>query len=66
MVKTNRKYSLKELRARDDKTQEQVANDLNISVQTYNAWENNPGMIKLSNAILVCEYYMVSLAEIKV
>ena len=31
-------FTLKELRARKNKTQEQVANDLGISVKTYNAW----------------------------
>lgn len=59
------KRSLKELRARDELTQEDVANALKVSVQTYNAWENNPSMIKLGNALAICELFNIKLNEIK-
>lgn len=58
-------FSLKELRARKDKTQSEVAKDLNISPQTYNAWENNPGKIKLSNLIKICKYFDINISQIK-
>lgn len=34
-----RQYTLKELRARKNETQEQTAMALGVSTQTYNAWE---------------------------
>lgn len=59
-------FSLKELRARINKTQTEVAKDLNISVQTYNSWENNPGKIKLSNLLKICTYYNVNISQIRI
>ena len=60
------KYTLKELRARKNKTQEEVAEDLRVSTATYNNWENNPGIIKLSNAIKISNYFGVGIEEIKI
>lgn len=57
------KYSVKELRARVNKTQKEVAQDLNISVQTYNEWENNLGKVKLSNAQKLANYFGVKLDD---
>lgn len=59
------KFSLKELRARKNVTQRKVAEELDISYQTYNAWEKNPGIIKLSQLLKLCKYFEVSLDEIK-
>lgn len=58
-------FTLKELRARKNETQEDVANAVNVSKTTYNAWEMNPGMIKLSNLILLAKHFGVRLDEIK-
>lgn len=58
-------YSLKELRARKNETQEETARAVNTSTTTYNSWEANPGMIKLSNLILLAKHFGVSLDEIK-
>ena len=60
-----KKYSLKELRARFDETQTETAKSLEVSVPTYNAWENNPGSIKLSNLIKVAKHFKVTIDEIK-
>lgn len=57
-------HTIKELRAKKNKTQVEVASDLGISVQTYNAWENNFGMVKLSKAKAIANYFDVSLSEI--
>lgn len=62
----NENVSLKELRARKDKTQAEVAKDLSISPQTYNSWENNPGIIKLSNLIKVCDYFEINISQLRV
>lgn len=60
----DRQYTLKELRARKDKTQEQVANDLGISVQTYNAWEKNISNVAISKVIAVANYFGVQVGDI--
>lgn len=65
-LKLRNDFSLKELRARINKTQTEVAKDLNISVQTYNSWENNPGKIKLSNLLKICTYYNVNISQIRI
>ena len=44
------KYTLRELRARKDWTQEETAKRLGVSLQTYNAWEQNFGSVKVSPA----------------
>lgn len=59
-------FTLKELRARKNKTQAEVAKELNISTQTYNTWENNPRKIKLREALKLAEYFDVNIGEIKV
>ena len=40
------KKSLKELRARENKTQIEMAGLLGVSVQTYNTWENKNSVSK--------------------
>ena len=57
------KYGLKELRARTQKTQQEVSKDLKISVQTYNSWEKNLGKVKLSNAKQLADYFNVTLDD---
>ena len=60
----NRQYTLKELRARKDKTQEEVARDLGISVQTYNAWEKDISNVAISKVMAVAEYFDVMVGDI--
>lgn len=62
----NGNVSLKELRARKNKTQAEVAKELKISTQTYNSWEKNPGKIKLSNLISLCDYFDINIGQIRV
>lgn len=57
-------FSLKELRARKNKTQEQVAKDLGISPQTYNAWEKDISNVAVSKVVAVAEYFGVALGDI--
>lgn len=59
-----RKYSLKELRARKNVTQEQAAGALGISTQTYNAWEKDISNVAISKVIKVADYYGVKLSDI--
>ena len=59
-----RKYTLKELRARKDVTQEQAAKDLGVSTQTYNAWEKDISNVAISKVMKVAAYFDVPLNEI--
>ncbi len=60
-----RQFTLKELRARKNKTQEQVANDLGISVQTYNAWEKDISNVAVSKVLALANYFGVALGDVK-
>ncbi len=59
------KYTLKELRARKNETQEEVAKNLGISIQTYNAWEKDISNIAVSKVYALAEYFGVTIDEIK-
>lgn len=63
-MERQRQYTLKELRARKDVTQKQAAKDLGVSVQTYNAWENDLTNVRIGKVLRVAEYYGVKLDEI--
>lgn len=58
------RFSLRELRARKNKTQAQVAADLGISPQTYNAWEQDISNVAVSKVLAVADYFGVKLSEI--
>lgn len=65
MENTNEaQFSLKELRARHNKTQENVAKDLGISVQTYCAWEKSISNVAVSKVQALADYYGVKLGQI--
>lgn len=57
-------FSLRELRARKNKTQRQVAADLGISIATYCAWENDISNVAVSKVQAVADYYGVPLGQI--
>lgn len=59
------KYSLKELRQRKQKTQRDVATDLGISVYTYRKWEKNLGNVSIHVADVLCQYFGVTLDQLK-
>lgn len=60
----NTTFSLKELRARKDKTQAQVAKDLGISSQTYNAWEQDLSGVAVGKVQKVADYFGVAIGQI--
>nr|DAQ78406.1 MAG TPA: Helix-turn-helix XRE-family like protein [Caudoviricetes sp.] len=65
MSKDNeQQFSLKELRARYNKTQDQVSKDLGISVQTYCAWEKSISNVAVSKVQAVANYYNVKIGQI--
>ena len=47
--------TLEEWRRAKKISQEQMAELLGIHVNTYRAWEENPGEIRLSRALLIAE-----------
>lgn len=57
-------YSLKELRARKNKTQKQVADDLGVSAQTYCAWEKDISNVAISKVQAVANYFGVAIGQI--
>lgn len=59
------RFSLKELRARKNKTQVEVAKDLGIAYQTYNAWEQDISNVGVSKVYAVARYYGVTIDEVK-
>lgn len=59
------KYTLKELRARKNITQEKAAEDLGVSKQTYNAWEKDISNIAISKVMAMANYFGVTIDDIK-
>lgn len=52
---------VRDLRNDIDKTQKQVAEDLNRQVTTYARWEQNPMTMKFPDIIALAKYYNVSI-----
>lgn len=61
-----RQYTLKELRARKNKTQSQVAKDIGVSTPTYCSWEKDLSNVPIGKCIALANYYKVSLCELKI
>ena len=59
------KFTLRELRARKNKTQVEVAKDLGKSYQTYNAWEQDLSNVGISKVYALAEYFGVTIDQIK-
>lgn len=57
-------YTLKELRARKNWTQQEAAERLGISAQTYNSWESDFGKVKIRAASNVAKMYGVKIDQI--
>ena len=52
---------VRDLRTDIDKTQEEVARDLNKQTTTYARWEQNPMSMKFPAIIELAKYYNVSI-----
>lgn len=66
MEQKHRQYSAKELRARLDLTQAEMAEKLGITQQTYNAWEKNIAKVPISKVAAIARLCGVTLDEIKI
>lgn len=58
-------FSVKELRARKNETQEQVSNKIGISPQTYCSWEKDISNVAVSKVRALAEHFGVTLNQIK-
>ena len=58
-------FSVKELRARKNETQEQVANKIGISPQTNCSWEKDISNVAVSKVRALAEHFGVTLNQIK-
>ena len=61
-----KQYTIRELRARYNKNQSEVAKDLGVSPQTYCAWEKDISNVGISKVVAIAKYYGVKLSEIKI
>lgn len=59
-------FSIKELRARKGWTQQQTAEKIGVSTQTYNAWEKDISNVGIGKVIALADLFEVSLSQIKV
>ncbi len=59
-----RQYSLKELRARKNMTQAEVAENIGISMQTYNAWEKDVSNVAIGKVKALADFFGVTIGEI--
>ena len=57
-------YTLKELRARKDMTQAEVACKLGVSTQTYNAWEKDVSNVAVGKVNVIAKFFGVTIGEI--
>ncbi|QIK57801.1 helix-turn-helix domain-containing protein [Erysipelothrix sp. HDW6A] len=58
------KYTLKELRAKNNQSQTDVAKAVGVSVQTYCSWEKDYNQIKIGNANKIANHFRVTLDDI--
>lgn len=57
-------YSLKELRARKDMTQAEVAEKIGVSTQTYNTWEKDVSNVAIGKVKALADFFGVTIGEI--
>lgn len=62
----NIRFSLKELRARNDETQKDISDILGVSESTYRAWEKDPARITLGNARILANHFNISVSSLKI
>lgn len=63
-MNVNLNLSLRQVRRLKDKTQEEIAQLLNVHVQTYRKLEENPEFITIGQAKKIADYLGISYNEI--
>lgn len=62
--KEMQQFSLKELRARKNLTQSEVAKEIGVSPQTYNAWERDVSNVAIGKVKALADFFGVTIGEI--
>lgn len=62
--KEMQQFSLKELRARKNLTQSEVAKEIGVSTQTYNAWERDVSNVAIGKVKALADFFGVTIGEI--
>ena len=57
-------FTIKELRARKNETQKQVADSVGVSAQTYNSWEKSISNVSVSKVNALAKHFGVKLTQI--
>lgn len=57
-------YTLKELRARKNMTQVEVAKEIGVSTQTYNAWEKDVSNVAIGKVQALANFFGVTIGQI--
>lgn len=57
-------FNLKRVREKSGKTQEEVANDLGVSLSTYRSWEQNKRGLNGKKLTMLADYFAVTTDEI--
>lgn len=57
-------YTLKELRARKNMTQVEVAKEIGVSAQTYNAWEKDVSNVAIGKVQALANFFGVTIGQI--
>lgn len=58
------KFSIKELRRAKNISQDDMAKICGVSINTYRSWEDAPGDIKLSKAVIIADQLGIDLKDI--
>lgn len=61
MTETVPKFTLKALRVNKKKTQQEIADYLEITLRTYQKYEKDPDIMSWGNAKKLAKYYGISL-----
>lgn len=64
MASEELQFTIKELRARKNETQKQVADSVGVSVQTYNSWEKSISNVSVSKVNALAKHFGVKLTQI--
>jgi DNA-binding XRE family transcriptional regulator len=64
MASEELQFTIKELRARKNETQKQVADSVGVSAQTYNSWEKSISNVSVSKVNALAKHFGVKLTQI--
>lgn len=60
----NRKYSIKELRARFGETQKEFADSIGVSTATVSKWEKDLSTVTISKVMAIAKHFEVTIDDL--